>query len=56
VDSDARLVLLNGTASRYDWLAFGSVWFPINPGSNTIRLGGASGTGTLDFYWRDGWW
>lgn len=56
IDSSLKMVLLNGTASRYDWVTAGSEWFEITPGANTIRLGGSSGTGTLDFYWRDGWW
>jgi hypothetical protein len=56
IDSTLKTVLLNGTASRYDWVTAGSEWFDLTPGTNTIRLGGASGTGTLTLNWRDGWW
>ncbi len=56
IDSDLRLILLGGTASRYSWVTATSSWFGLLPGSNSIKLGGASGTGTLDFNWRSGWW
>lgn len=56
IDSDLKLILLGGTASRYSWVTASSSWFNLLPGSNSIKLGGASGTGTLDFNWRSGWW
>lgn len=56
LDSDLKLILLGGTASRYSWVTPTSSWFNILPGSNSIKFGGASGTGTLDFNWRSGWW
>jgi hypothetical protein len=52
VDSAARTVLLNGTASRYLWLAFGSQWFTLEPGTNPLQFSGASGTGTAQITYR----
>lgn len=55
VDSLARSVLLNGTASRYSWLVVGSQWFTVEPGDNAIRLAGTSGTGSVSFSFRSAW-
>lgn len=55
LDSLARSVLLNGTASRYSWLVIGSQWFTVEPGANTIRLAGSSGTGSISFSFRSAW-
>jgi phage-related protein len=56
VDSNARTVLLNGTASRYSTLVQPN-WFDLSPlTSNTIRFNGASGAGTMTFSYRNAWW
>lgn len=38
VDFNARTVILNGTASRYNAITTGSSWFTLAPGSSTIRF------------------
>ena len=55
VDSAARTVLLNGTASRYSWLTATSQWFDLAPGANAVNLTGASGAGTVQLAWRSAW-
>jgi len=55
IDSAARTVLLNGTASRYSWLAATSSWFTLEPGSNALRFTAASGSGTCQIAYRDAW-
>lgn len=55
VDGEARTVLLNGTASRYSWLVAGSAWFTLDPGPNVLRLGGASGAGSVAVTYRPAW-
>lgn len=54
VDSDARTVYLDGTASRYDWLRYPR-WFDLEPGSNTLRVNASSGTGGVSLEWRSAW-
>lgn len=56
VDSAAKTILLNGTASRYSWLAAGSQWFDLEPGANSVNLTGASGAGTVTMTWRSAWY
>lgn len=49
-------VMLNGTATRFVWLANSDNWFQLAPGSNEIRFNGSSaGSPTLDLYWRTAW-
>lgn len=55
VSSLDRSVLLNGTASRYSWLVVGSSWWNLAPGSNTVRLAGTSGSGSVSFTYRSAW-
>lgn len=55
VDSDARTVMLGGTASRYGWLSSAAVWFDLEPGSNSVQLLGASGAGSVTVEWRPAW-
>ena len=58
VDSDSRTVLLNGTASRYSWLAATSQWFDLQPasiGTNSVQLLGSAGAGTVTIAWRSAW-
>lgn len=38
LDTDARTVMLQGTASRRSSLATGSTWFPLRPGANQIAF------------------
>lgn len=46
--------LLQGTASRYSTITEDSQWFDLGPGaSHDIQLTAASGTGTMQFDWRD---
>ncbi len=55
LDSAAKTVLLNGTASRYSWLTAASQWFTIEPGSNPLAFAGASGTGSCTVTFRSAW-
>jgi tail protein len=55
VDSSARTVMLNGTASRYSWLTIASQWFTLQPGSNGLKFSGASGAGTMQISYRNAW-
>lgn len=55
VDSTERTVLLDGTTSRYSWLAPTSRWFELAAGANTVTLLGASGAGTVELAWRSAW-
>ena len=55
IDSLARSILLNGTASRYSWLATSSAWFSLPVGTSTVQFGGASGAGSLTFSYRSTW-
>lgn len=55
VDSAARTVLLDGTASRYGWLSPASRWFDLQPGDNSLQLLGASGAGSVTVEWRSAW-
>lgn len=55
VDSLARSVLLNGTASRNNWVAAASVWWALPPGNTTVQFNATSGTGTLTFSYRSAW-
>lgn len=49
-------VLLNGTASRYNWLQDATQWFMMAPGINSIRFNGTSGgSPTMNFFWRSAW-
>lgn len=55
IDFLNRTVLLNGTASRYSWVNDSAGWWTLQPGVNSIRLGGSPGspTPTADITWRD---
>lgn len=55
VDSQARTVMLNGTASRYLWLTAASQWFTLQPGSNGLTFTGASGSGSVQVSYRSAW-
>lgn len=53
--SDARSVLLAGTASRRSQLSLDSRWFDLPPGHTDIELTADSGTGTFAITWRSAW-
>lgn len=55
LDSQARSIILNGTASRYSMLQAGSQWFDLPVGSDTVTFGATSGTGSLSLTWRSAW-
>ncbi len=55
LDSLARSILLNGSASRYEWLEAGSVWFDLAPGDNEVQFAADAGTGTCSLSWRSTW-
>ena len=56
VDTEQRTVLLNGTASRYSTLDFGSDWIEFQPGINEIRYQAATTTTTtMTTTWRSAW-
>jgi len=55
VDSLGRSVLLNGTASRYSWVAATSQWFELPVGVSSVNFGATSGTGTCNFSYRSTW-
>jgi hypothetical protein len=48
-----RTALLNGTGNRYNLRKFGSMWFPLRPGSNILQYSLAAGDGQLEVRWRD---
>lgn len=54
LDSLTESVLL-GTAHRLNTIDAGSVWPTLAVGTNEIRIGGASGTGTATLFWRSAW-
>lgn len=53
IDSQARSVLLNGTADRRNTLDLGSQWFTLDPGSNAIGFAADAGSGSFTISWRD---
>lgn len=55
LDSLNRTVLLNGAASRYEWVDVGAEWFQLTPGANTVQFGADSGDGILTLVWRSTW-
>lgn len=55
IDSLSRSVLLNGTASRYSWVAAGTTWWDAPVGAYTVQFGAASGSGTCSFFNRSCW-
>lgn len=56
IDSGARTVLLNGTASRYSSLTSDSEWFDLGPGSNEITFrASTTSAATLTVSWRSAW-
>jgi len=55
VDSDARTILLNGTASRYSSLSTDSQWFSLTPGANELTYRADSGTSNLSITFRSTW-
>lgn len=55
VDTDARTVLLSGTASRYSSLTTAD-WFELAPGDNQLRfIGTTTGDPTMTVTWRSAW-
>lgn len=57
IDTDARSVLLQGTASRRSALRPGSDWFPLRPGSTPVlfRAPDDAPAARLTAEWRDAW-
>jgi len=57
VDTDARTVLLHGTASRRSFLLPGSKWFPLRPGTTQVvfRADDRNPAARLAAEWRDAW-
>jgi hypothetical protein len=56
LDTDARTVLLGGTASRYSKLSSDSTWFDLPPGNTTLRfLGTTAGSPTMTVKFRSAW-
>lgn len=56
IDTAARTVLLNGTASRYSSLVSGSSFFDLEPGENELTFRAATTTtATLTAAWRSAW-
>lgn len=53
IDTDARTILLGGTASRFDKLS--GTWFELAPGTNTIRFTSADSQGTAQVVYRSAW-
>jgi Phage tail protein. len=52
LDTDARTVLLGGTASRYSSLIPGSSWWELPPGTSTVKFTSADSQGTLEVRYR----
>lgn len=55
VDSLGQSVLLNGTASRSQWITSSSVWFTIPVGASSVQFTAASGSGSCSFAYRSCW-
>lgn len=57
VDFDSRTVLLDNSASRYNWVDDSSQFWSLVPGTNEVWLGGTAGAGTPVALaaWRDAW-
>jgi hypothetical protein len=55
IDTDARTVLLGGTASRYSFLTAASQWWEIAAGDNSLKFTSASNVGTLEVHFRSAW-
>ena len=57
IDTEARSVMLNGTASRYSELTATSEWWALEPGSNTIRFRSSTNTedAVLSLSYRSAW-
>ena len=57
VDTDARTVILDGTASRYSTLVTGSTFFDLNPGTTELRFVADvyNATATLAVSFRSAW-
>jgi len=56
LDTSARTVLLNGTASRYSSLTAASTWWALSPGDNEIRYeASTTTTSTITLTWRSAW-
>lgn len=57
IDTDARTVLLNGTASRYSTLSTGSTFFDLNPGATQLRFRADTynATATLTCTFQSAW-
>ena len=56
IDSEARTILLGGTASRYSSLAVGSSWFSLDPGTSEVRFRATTPTAAqLTMTWRSAW-
>lgn len=56
LDTKARTVTLNGSASRYPNLDTSSRWFDLTPGANAIHFRAATATAaTCTTTWRDAW-
>jgi hypothetical protein len=55
IDTEARTVLLQGTANRY-WLLGATQWWGLVPGTNQIRFSGATSAGALaHITYRSAW-
>ena len=55
IDFQNRTVLLNGTASRYNYLTSTSSFWELGPGNNQIYFTSGSATGTLTLTYRSAW-
>lgn len=55
IDFANRTVLLNGTASRYNYLTSTSSFWELAPGASQINFTSGSATGSLTLTWRSAW-
>lgn len=56
IDTEARTILLGGTASRYSSLAVGSEWWDLEPGTSEVTFRATTPTAaTLSMTWRSAW-
>ncbi len=54
IDTDARSIMLNGTASRRSALSVDSVWWDLQPGPNTLLYSAAAQTASIaTVTWRN---
>jgi hypothetical protein len=56
IDTEARTVLLGGTASRYSWIDADAEWWDLPPGTSEVTFRASTTTeASLTMTWRSAW-